>query len=53
MPATTATPYAPAIPRHATTAAPMNGPAKSPIRWTPPSVERARARIETGTISVR
>ena len=31
----------------------MKGPAKTPIRFTPPRVESALARICSGTASVR
>jgi hypothetical protein len=52
MPATP-TQYAPLMPTKAMAAAPMNGPMNVPIRLTPPSVDRARARNSTGTASVR
>ena len=34
-------------------AAPMKGPMNMPMRITPPSVDKARARYATGTASVR
>ena len=41
------------MPANCITAAPMKGPMKMPIRFTPPSVDSARARRITGTASVR
>ena len=41
------------MPANCITAAPMKGPMKMPIRFTPPSVDSARARRTTGTASVR
>src|SRR6478735_6172075 len=52
MPATP-TQYAPLMPTRAMAAAPINGPMNTPMRLTPPNVERARARNSTGTASVR
>ena len=40
-------------PRPETSAAPTNGPMNSPTRNVPPSVDSARARIRSGTVSVR
>src|SRR6478752_213367 len=41
------------MPKNCITAAPANGPMNTPIRFTPPSVDSARARNATGTASVR